>query len=433
MRNTSSCIPYIFIVLFSSISSAVAADQGDIVRNSTLLGGVRAFLMGLVGYAIYVLLTIGIRGKTDRTAVEHGRWLGAAVAGLSMVAPSAWANNSFPLHIVSALILWAMWFLVAFLAGYIWKRLRADRSQGGSFNHYYSQAHREIVENKKDEALWAMGLAKNKGDSDRSTAFYINRRVEQMEKLAKAGSHRKPSENRFDWWKSLTWYHQLLVLSPLPILFFAIYAFVDPSIDVFERTFSRRLALGGESPSKLGSDSSINSGPAFVLGDGRIMQWYGNHSCHLVYEQTESDGFIWADRPLIGSQNREIIRGARLAAVMHYPRSMSRDEVDALTKKADALKMEQKCSAADENSGRATRPTRLCQVVWDEGVFRSGDRPNESFQEFAITHLDMNVRVYISMRKAAVYTFTKSDGQSLSEEGGAFLSNNFLRMLETCG
>jgi len=175
------------------LDAANAADEAAlaVAREAALAGAGQTLLLGVIGYGMFRAITVGVPVSSERTPLQHGRWVGGVFAGFSMLAPVKSAGSSLGAMLGTGVALALFWLLIGFVAGYIWRVVKTGKSI--NLNHFkknaevqnpehFAQALREIKGQNQNEATWAIALAHSNGDVAKAESAYIKARASELSK-----------------------------------------------------------------------------------------------------------------------------------------------------------------------------------------------------------------------------------------------------------
>lgn len=175
------------------MSVAYAVDETALAaaREAALTGVGQTLLLGAIGYGMFRTITVGIPVSSERTPIQHGRWLGGVFAGFSMLAPVKSAGSSLGAILGTGVALALFWLLMGFIIGYIWRIVKAGKPINLNYfkrdaqiqnPEHFAQALREIKEQRQDEGAWAIALANSNGDTAKAESSYIKSRANSLSK-----------------------------------------------------------------------------------------------------------------------------------------------------------------------------------------------------------------------------------------------------------
>lgn len=182
-------------ILFTTSLSAfpiIAYAQIDV---GSALGGalITIAIRGAIAFGLFKLITRKLTRKTTFTPMENGRWVGAWLLGASLISFQS-SNKSTEDFYFGIILVSIVWFLVGFVIGFVWRKLRPLNKIGDSIEglgtanrnidepQYWEQASEEFNSDGRNKALWTKLFAQYEGDAGKAEAAYLRQRFEELSK-----------------------------------------------------------------------------------------------------------------------------------------------------------------------------------------------------------------------------------------------------------
>ncbi len=177
----------------SEFFQGIAHSLGDSMND--VLG--QLLLRSIAGFVLFILLTYGLRGHRRETQSQNARWVGAWLAGISVL--NANIRQTGIDYFAGAVVQVLTAYVIGFIAGYLWRSFRPLESisvqptgqtaapptssltqQVSVSDKYYAQAATEYSSSERDEGLWARLFAELDGDENKVKAAYIKDRARKL-------------------------------------------------------------------------------------------------------------------------------------------------------------------------------------------------------------------------------------------------------------
>ena len=185
----------LLLLIALTIPSAIAYAQVDV---GAAFGGalVTIVIRGAIAFGLFKLITVNLTRKTTFTPVENGRWVGAWLAGISLISfPST--NKSAEDFYFGVALVSLVWLLVGFAIGYVWRKFKPLQLNGdiahkaglvsmsgtisnNSESKYWEMASNELNSDQRNVGLWAQCFSQSDGDVNKAQAGYLSYRFKEL-------------------------------------------------------------------------------------------------------------------------------------------------------------------------------------------------------------------------------------------------------------